>query len=611
MKIAEKSRSIYFTVVCLLIAGISSVMLNAKGRSVAEMNRAKSRHYYLEAAQRAANGDYAESYELNRKAVGSDPENAEATLEYALQRSALSPMSGHTDSIALARLLDKVVVLTERYPSDFFTIYDYVALRQHLGDIPEGIRVMEKFLEHNPGHTDALQMMTDLYLDNGEFEKSLATLEEYERIEGKDVKLTIRKAGIHIAQGDTIGAIGEASKLIESDRNNPQYWVLKGQLEQYINQPDSAIASYSEAERISPEGSGAAKIQLSEIYKQRGDSATYYKKVYEALMAEDLPFEVKNDLLAYYLQNQLKAGGDNSRGDRLFETLLRQYPHEAGLQWLSARYKAAKKDYPGALEEISYAIDLDPVKEDYRLEAMHFAYFAKQYDDIDRIFNDAERQLSPLQPGTIIAYAQLLSAQEKYVQSLERYTELLKRDFPELSLDMPLDVNRLAKNTTVEQLEELVEIYQGAGDNYNMLDSTPDRTFLCYDNALQLNDSPLILNNYAYFIVKNPGRDVTPEELNKALMMSEKAVKEDPGNPTYMDTRAWVLFRAGDISGARDMIEAAIETAESRGEALDKEYYDHLGDILMESGEPGKARDAWEKALELDPDNKDIKKKLK
>ena len=93
--------------------------------------------------------------------------------------------------------------------------------------------------------------------------------------------------------------------------------------------------------------------------------------------------------------------------------------------------------------------------------------------------------------------------------------------------------------------------------------------------------------------------------------MSDKAVTADPGNPTYLDTKAWVLYRKGDYASALELIRAAMEKAEEAGEELDTEYYDHAGDILKALGRDEEARKYWQDALEKDPENADIKKKLK
>lgn len=41
------------------------------------------------------------------------------------------------------------------------------------------------------------------------------------------------------------------------------------------------------------------------------------------------------------------------------------------------------------------------------------------------------------------------------------------------------------------------------------------------------------------------------------------------------------------------------------------EIFDHAGDIYFVTGEPDKAIEYWQQALEIEPDNKTIKEKVK
>ena len=594
-------------VLTIMASQVMAASLPSEGR------REMSRRYYIEGARRLSLGKYDEAYEMMRKAYLTDPDNAPAALETVGLQLSLGRQP--EDTLFVSEALEKARGVADANPGDFFSVYEYATIRQHLGDFDEAARVMERFHSIHPENAEGLQALTDIYLDMREFDKSIEALDKYRRIEGEDVKISIRKGGILLAKGDTLGMIQEARRLIATDPMNPQYWTLKGQLEQYVQRNDSAIASYSEAERLSVEGAGGApKIALAEVYQAMGDSVAYDRKIYEALMADDLSFEVKHDLLAYYLQNQLSKGHDNARGDALFATLTRQYPHEPRLLWLSARYKAAKGDFSGAFEDVEYAVDLDPSNLDFRMEALKFAYFAKDYKAVDRVYAEIEQFFGDVPADFSLTYAQLLAAAGDFRRSIEVYADLLEKNFPALKIDEPLDMSKLDKSTSVEQLTLLTDIYQGAGDAFNSLEGKDEadkhKAFVCYDNVLLLSpDNPLALNNYAYFLVRDG--EPSQEDLERALAMSDKAVTADPGNPTYLDTKAWVLYRKGDYASALELIRAAMEKAEEAGEELDTEYYDHAGDILKALGRDEEARKYWQDALEKDPENADIKKKLK
>lgn len=94
-------------------------------------------------------------------------------------------------------------------------------------------------------------------------------------------------------------------------------------------------------------------------------------------------------------------------------------------------------------------------------------------------------------------------------------------------------------------------------------------------------------------------------KLDEARELIEKAVKLEPKNAAYLDSLAWVLFKAGKPSEALPPMLKAIEYSEEP----DVTVYDHLGDIYAALKQMDKAREAWRKALSIEP-NKEIQKKL-
>lgn len=94
--------------------------------------------------------------------------------------------------------------------------------------------------------------------------------------------------------------------------------------------------------------------------------------------------------------------------------------------------------------------------------------------------------------------------------------------------------------------------------------------------------------------------------LARAREMIEHAVKLDPTNAAYLDSLGWVLFKQGHVKEALDPIRKAVEL----NDEPDATLYDHLGDIYSALKQPDKAREAWRKSLEIEP-NKDVESKLK
>lgn len=89
--------------------------------------------------------------------------------------------------------------------------------------------------------------------------------------------------------------------------------------------------------------------------------------------------------------------------------------------------------------------------------------------------------------------------------------------------------------------------------------------------------------------------------------MAERVEELLPGNPTYMDTRAWILYRLGRLTEARVLQRQAV--------ALDGqkslELLVHYGDILHALGEQFMAETYWKRALENGYEAAEIERRLR
>ena len=95
------------------------------------------------------------------------------------------------------------------------------------------------------------------------------------------------------------------------------------------------------------------------------------------------------------------------------------------------------------------------------------------------------------------------------------------------------------------------------------------------------------------------------ERLDEAKGLIEKAVELEPKNAAYLDSMGWVLFKLKQPREALDWLQKAIQHSEEPDPTL----YDHLGDIHAALKQFDKAREAWHKSVELEP-NDQVKKKL-
>jgi Tfp pilus assembly protein PilF len=128
-----------------------------------------------------------------------------------------------------------------------------------------------------------------------------------------------------------------------------------------------------------------------------------------------------------------------------------------------------------------------------------------------------------------------------------------------------------------------------------------EKSFDSFKEALNMRPTDvLILNNFAYYLAEQ-NRD-----LKDAEKMAKYVVEKEKGNPTYLDTYAWVLYKKGKYKEAEKIMEAIIKT----GSNEDAAYYEHLGFIQKALKMCDKAIENWNTALKLDNRKSTLQKEI-
>jgi len=121
-----------------------------------------------------------------------------------------------------------------------------------------------------------------------------------------------------------------------------------------------------------------------------------------------------------------------------------------------------------------------------------------------------------------------------------------------------------------------------------------------YEKALSIDSSNALLNNNFAYSLSERGI-----KLDWALKMAKIAIKAEPNNSAYLDTIGWIYFKTGDFNTAVGYINKAIQVGGEKPDILE-----HLGDIQSKMGSMDKAKKTWEKALQLDKNNNELKQKI-
>lgn len=132
----------------------------------------------------------------------------------------------------------------------------------------------------------------------------------------------------------------------------------------------------------------------------------------------------------------------------------------------------------------------------------------------------------------------------------------------------------------------------------SLLDESGDKkeAFKVMEHILTLHPDNHQALNYVGYTLADENR-----ELERALALLVKADELSPDQAYIVDSLAWALYRLDKNEEALIQIRRAVKLDEN----ADASIWEHYGDIASKAGLKDEARNAYQKALDLKPDNAD------
>lgn len=543
-------------------------------KSVSVADKRKAEYIFVEAQKQKLNNNYDAFYDLLAYAHEIDPDNT-AILFYmgmCLLRMNNTTKERCDQGLALMK------THFDAQPEDLYETTFYSDANMQLGHPEEALRALKVLNEYNPNRLELQVRLAEAYSQSGDYVQSNATYDSIAAIFGNAIQITSSKIENFIAMNDSAGALREMRVLLATAPQNDTYNLGMSGLFQYYGMNDSALYYLDRAQEYAPDN-GLIYLTRAQYYNQIGDSAGYEQQIYNALTAEQLDVDTKLGVLLSYIRERLSQEDTTQRIDNLFSVLIQQHPHEAKIHQLYSEYLYAKKDTKGAIEQLSYSLDVNPTDADGWRNMMILNMMDDNYAEAIK----ASEKALEYNPENLDLYGYVAGCyhqMKEYEKAIATYKKILS----------------LTDSTDYERQSELIT---GMGDTYSELQDTV-KAFECYERALELDPAnSSALNNYAYFLAQRG------ENLDRAERMAALAVKEDPDNANFIDTYAWVFFAKKDYKMALLYIKSAVEKSE------DQHFFEHYGDILWFSDEKEAAVEQWSKALEMDPDNELLQRKVK
>lgn len=539
----------------------------------------KSDYIFMEALRQNALEHPDAYFALMQRAYDTDSTDTEVGLDLGYYYLMLAG----EDSLAFDRGMQMMRRHFDSHPDDYYGSIFYGTLCQRLGDADEALRVWHKLDSLYPSKPDVAIRYGETLMertDTADLRRALDVFNRIERTEGKEVGLSSHKVRVYYALGDTAAVYDELDALLRYSPRSVENHIYAGDVFRAMSRPDSALVYYNRACALDSTN-GLPYYSRANLYLAQGDTTAYEREVYEAIVQNGLDNDTKLELLKTYTRDMFRDSTQRPRIERLFDTLISQQPHDNDVRDMYSGYFMVTEQYARAAEQMAYTLDLDPSNED-RWRTLIGLYM--QSDNYDRAV-EAGHQAIHYFPDNSMLYM-LTGSSAAQAKQYDEALRCLNRAY-ELGGESDDSFRAL--------------VLCSIGDTYSLMEK-PDSAMTYYNRTLELDpQNYLAMNNLAYFLAC---RDI---DLDRAESLAGEAVRAEPENATALDTYAWVFFKKKEYAKALDYINQAIKFADE----LHWEELDHAGDINFMNGNRDEAIDYWQRALDLNPDNELLQRKVR
>lgn len=549
-----------------------SVFLCVESIQAQAQQDSTAQQIYLKAVKNLENGEYYAAQSQLQEAVALDSTHQAATLELMRVYYAQRNFEGAEN------LAQRLVNMYPKEESNWVALADiYKATENYDGLLGVFDQLIQLKSDNSSYYYDKALTLTLQ-------DKVAEALDLYSQIEkkfGLEDRLFIARKDIYIHQNNPKKAISEAKAFISFKPEDSHPYLLLANVYLDLKKPKDALKVLNGLEEKFP-AEPYVFLTRADAYKSLNKDNQVFIELKKAFAMESLPIDIKIRTI-YNVFQDFDKNKSLAIAEELSQMLAESNPQQANAQAVYGDVLLQKGDLDKAHVYLLKALTLNK-KLDFiwsqllQLEISQGNYVDAQKHGLEAI------NLFPTNSGILLftGYAYLLD---------KKYDEA--RAFLEESLNQ----------ANPENAALMVQVYSSLGDTYHALNLHAESN-VAYEEALAIDsNNTYVLNNFAYYLA------LRKEELSKAASMSKKSNELDPGNASFQDTYAWVLFQQGNYQEALSWIDKAIALAENPTATL----IEHKGDILFKLGNKEEALKLWEEAAKFtEVENKEIlNKKIK
>lgn len=444
--------------------------------------------------------------------------------------------------------------------------------------------VYEMMIKEIKGTEEYLYELAAVYQYANKPEDAIKTYNRAESILGINEVSSIQKLRLYLELGKTKEGIAEGEKLVQAFPDDERFIMGFAQVLSQNNLRPEAIKYLEEFISSNP-SAGSVKMLLAGLYRDNNQEQKARPMLLELFDNNTIELGSKLIVLGSYNaeinKNKSKGLSDPEKETfalTLFEKLKKGNLADPSVHILGGdlylsmgRNRDAQSEYLRAIEsgEVNFEV------------WENLLYLETQLEQFDNVIKHAESALELFPNQSMLHY-------------FNGFAHLRKRHYPDAIASL-----EQAKKLSSSNPKLAGELSGMLGDAYNATKAY-DKSDKAYEDALAINpNNDAVLNNYSYYLA------LRKTSLDKAEKMSALLIKNNPDNPTFLDTHAWVLYSRQKYKEARKVMERALSTGNATAT-----HFEHYGDILFQLGDITGAVQQWEKARGLNANSEILNKKI-
>lgn len=401
-------------------------------------------------------------------------------------------------------------------------------------------------------------------------------------------------SGLLVRQSNGESAVQISEEYVRRYADSAQVLLSASYVANYFEQTDTAEGWLSQALELRPNWDVAAQMYAGMLARQGKDEE---RVAYIGSYIKDNPESV-----AMRIQYAVE--------------LARQEEYQAGLDVMQQVVQDDETNVGAIVYAAALAqqLEQDELTEDLYLKAValepdndNVLWSLAAFAIADENYRKAESYYERVGRGEYFFRAQLQIANMRYeIRGLTSAVNFLRRIRPRTEGEF-IEI-ALSRHYMLMQDHQYEEALGYINDSLVYLPESDDLVYARALVAAELKELAIAESDFRAIIERNPEHanalnalgytlaDQT-DRYEEAKELILKALELRPQQGHILDSMGWVLYRLEDYQGAISYLQQAYDVMK------EAEVATHLGEVYWESGQQQQAREIWQEAYELDPNN--------